>query len=40
MTAQIVVMAEYREHKARLEWSGDPLVWARAWIDWMGRGWL
>lgn len=40
MTATITILAEYREHKARLEWSGDPLVWARAWIDWMGRGWL
>lgn len=39
MTATITILAEYREHRARLEWSGDPLVWARAWIDWMGA-WL
>lgn len=37
MTATVTVIAEYREHKARVEWVGDPLVWARAWLDfWAG----
>ena len=37
MTAHIVILAEFREHKARIEWIGDPLVWARAWWDFWAK---
>lgn len=37
MTAQIVILAEWREHKARIEWIGDPLVYWRAWFDFCAR---
>lgn len=37
MTAEIVILAEYRARKARVRYSVtfDPLVWSRAWWDWM-----
>lgn len=37
MTAQIVFLAEWREHNARIEWTGDPLVYWRAWWDFCAR---
>jgi hypothetical protein len=36
MAAQIVILAEYRERRARLEVSYDPLaLWRAWWALWM-----